>query len=55
MGVIFLFSLCLYELQRLVISVDDYLLPMDVMVPLSKGMYNRIHLFIIGGIFANYI
>jgi hypothetical protein len=35
MVVILQFSLCLHELQRLMISVDDCLLPENVMPPLE--------------------
>jgi hypothetical protein len=35
MAVILQFSLCLHELQRLMISVDDCLLPENVMPPLD--------------------
>jgi hypothetical protein len=45
----------LYELQRLVISVDDCLLSHNVMFPLMAGLYNGIHLFVIGGVFLDSI
>jgi hypothetical protein len=50
MVVVLQFSLCLHELQGLVISVDDCLLPNNVVLPLSAGLYNGIHLFFIGGV-----
>jgi hypothetical protein len=50
MVVILQFSLCLHELQRLVISVDDCLLPENVVLPLSTRLYNGIHFFVIGGV-----
>jgi hypothetical protein len=53
MEVILQFSLCLHELQRLVISVDDCLLPENVVLPLSAGLYNGIHFFVIGGVLTD--
>jgi hypothetical protein len=32
------FSLCFHELQRLVMSVDDCLLPENVILPLETGL-----------------
>jgi hypothetical protein len=46
---------CLYELQRLVISMDDCLLSQNVMFPLTTGLYNGIHLIVIGGVFSDSI
>jgi hypothetical protein len=51
MVVILQLPLCLYELQRLVISVDDCLLAQNVMFPLTIGLHNGIHFFVIGGVF----
>ena len=45
MAVILKFSLCLHELQWLMISVDDCLLPKNVMSPLAIGLHNGVHLF----------
>ena len=45
--------LCLYKLKRLVINVDDYLLPQNVVLPLSASLHDRIHLFIIDGVLPN--
>jgi hypothetical protein len=47
--------MCLYELQRLVISVDDCLLSRNVMFPLRAGFHNGIHFFVIGGVFPDRI
>jgi hypothetical protein len=47
MVVILQFSLCLHELQWLMISVDDCLLPENVMPPLEIGLQNGVHLFVI--------
>jgi hypothetical protein len=55
MAVILQFPLCLYELQRLVISVDDRLLSQNVMFPLTTGLYNGIHFLVIGGVFPDSI
>jgi hypothetical protein len=46
MVVILQFSLCLHELQWLMISVDDCLLPKNVMPPLA-GLHNGVHFFVI--------
>jgi hypothetical protein len=51
MGVIMQLPLYLYELQRLVISVDDCLLSQNVMFPLTIGLHNGIHFLVIGGVF----
>jgi len=45
MEVIMQFSLCLHELQQLLISVDDYILPNNVIPPLAVGLHNGVHLF----------
>jgi len=50
MAIILQLPLCLYELQRLVVYVDDRFLPQNVMLPLSAGLHNGIHLFVISGI-----
>jgi hypothetical protein len=55
MAIVLQFPLCLYELQRLVISVDDCLLPKNVMFPLTTYLYDGIHLFVIGGVFLDSI
>jgi hypothetical protein len=47
MEIILQFSLCLHELQWLMISVDDCLLPKNVMSPLEESFYNGVHLFFI--------
>jgi hypothetical protein len=49
------FPLCMYELQRLVINVDDLLLSQNVMFPLTKGLYHGIHFLVIGGVFLDNI
>jgi hypothetical protein len=49
------FSLCLHELHRLMISVDDYLLPENVMAPIAVGLYNEVHLFSISGLLTDSI
>jgi hypothetical protein len=55
MAVVLQFSLCLYELQRLVINVYDHLFPQNVMFPLTTGLYNGIHFLVIGGVFSDSI
>jgi hypothetical protein len=46
MVVILQFSLCLHELQWFMVSVDDFLLPKNVMSPLAIGLHNGVHLFV---------
>jgi hypothetical protein len=46
---------CLYELQRLVISVDDCIFSQNVMFPLKTSLYNGIHFLVIGGVFLDSI
>jgi hypothetical protein len=53
MAVVLQFTLCLHELQILVINVDDCLLPKNVMLPLEVGLYNGIHFFVISGVLTN--
>jgi hypothetical protein len=55
MAVVLQLSLCLYELQRLVIHVDDHLLSQNVMFPLTTCLYNGIHFIVIGGVFSESI
>jgi hypothetical protein len=47
MVIIMQFSLCLHELQRLMINVDDCLLPENVIPPLAIGLHNGVHYFFI--------
>ena len=47
MEIILKFSLCLHELQWLMISVDEYLIPKNVMSPLAVGFHNGVHFFVI--------
>ena len=49
------FSLCMHELQWLMISVDDCLLPKNVMSPLVAGLYNGVHLFVISRVLTDSI
>jgi len=55
MVVVLQFPQCLYELQRLVISVYDCLFSQNVMFPLKIGLYNGIHFLVIGGVFPDSI
>ena len=45
----------LHKLKRLVIHVDDCLLPQNIMFPLLTCMHNRIHFLIISGVPSNSI
>jgi hypothetical protein len=55
MEIVLQLPLYLYELQRLVISVDDYLLSQNVTFPLTISLHNGIHFFFMGGIFPDNI
>jgi hypothetical protein len=55
MAVILQFSLCLHELQWLMISVDDYLLPKNVMSPLATGLHNGVHFFFVSRVLTDSI
>jgi len=55
MAIVLQLPLCLYELQGLVICVDDSFLPQNVIIPLSESLHNVIHIFVISGIFSDYI
>jgi hypothetical protein len=55
MAVVLQFPMCLYELQRLVISVYDRLLSPNVMFPLTTTLYNGIHVLVMGGVFPDNI
>jgi len=55
MEIVLQFPLCLYELQGLVVCVDDLFLPHDVIIPLSAGLHNGIHLFVMDGILSEYV
>jgi hypothetical protein len=55
MVVILQFSLCLHELQWLMISVDDCLLPKNVMSPLAVGLHNGVHFFVISRVLTDNI
>ena len=55
MEVILQFSLCLHELQWLMISVNDYLLPKNAMSPLAIGFHNEVHFFFISRVLMDNI
>ena len=55
MVVILQFSLCLHELQWLMISVDDCLLPKNVMPPLAAGVHNGVHFFVVSRVLTDNI
>jgi hypothetical protein len=55
MVVILQFSLCLHELQWLMISVDDCLLPKNVMSPLAAGLHNGVHFFVVSRVLTDNI
>jgi hypothetical protein len=53
--IILQFSLCLHELQWLMISVDGCLLPKNVMSPLETCFHNGVHFFIISRVHTDSI
>jgi hypothetical protein len=55
MVVILQFSMCLHELQWLMISVDDCLLPKNVMSPLTACLHNGVHFFVISRVLTDSI
>ena len=55
MEVIVKFSMCLHELQWLMISVDDCLLPKNVMSPLVACLHNGLHFFVISRVLMDSI
>ena len=55
MAIILQFPLGLYELQGSVVCVDDDFVPQNVMFPLSVGLHNGIHFFVISGILLDHV
>jgi hypothetical protein len=55
MAVILQFALCLHELQWLMISVDDCILPNNVMSPLTTFLHNGVHFFVISRVLMDNI
>jgi hypothetical protein len=55
MAVILQFSLCLHELQWFMISVDDCLLPNNLMSPLAVGLYNGVHFLVVNRVLTDSI
>jgi hypothetical protein len=55
MAVILQFSFCRHELQWLMISVDECLLPKNVMSPLAASFHNGVHFFVIIMVLTNNI
>jgi hypothetical protein len=55
MVVILQFSFCIHELYSLMISVDECLLPKNVMSPLAGNFHNGLHFFVIGKVLTNKI
>jgi hypothetical protein len=53
MVVILQLSLYLHELQRLMISVDDCLLPENVMPPVTTILHNGVHFFVVSRVLTN--
>jgi hypothetical protein len=49
------FSLCLHELQWLMISLDDFLLPKNLMYPLVAGLHNGVHFFVVSRVLTDNI
>ena len=55
MVVILQFSLFLHELQWIMIIVDDFLLPKNVMSPLVACLHNGVHFFIVSRVLTGSI
>jgi hypothetical protein len=55
MVVILQFALCLHKLQRLIINVDDCLLPEKVIPPLAVGLHNGVHFFVVSRVLTDKI
>jgi hypothetical protein len=55
MAVILQFSLCLHEMQWLMISVDDYLLPKNVISPLESCFHNGLKFFVVSRVLTDSI
>jgi hypothetical protein len=55
MVVILQFSLCLHELQWLMISVDVCLLPKNVMSSMAVDFHNGVHFFVISRVLTDSI
>jgi hypothetical protein len=53
MAVILQFSLCLHDLQWLVISVDECLLHENVMPLLETRLQNGVHFFVVSRVLMN--
>jgi hypothetical protein len=47
------FSLCLHEMHRIMISVDECLLLENVMPPLEASLYNGLHSFVVSGVLTD--
>ena len=55
MAVILQFSLCLHELQWLMINVDDCLPPKNAIATLETGLHNGVHFFVVLRVLTNNI
>ena len=55
MAVILQFPLCFHELQWLMISVDDCLLPKNVISPLATCFHNGVHFFVVSRVLTDSI
>ena len=55
MEVILQFSLCLHEMQWLMISMDDCLLPKNVISLLAIGFHNGVHFVVVSRVHTDNI
>jgi hypothetical protein len=55
MDVILQFSLCLHELQWLMISVDDCILSKNLISPMAVGLHNGVNFFVISRVLTDNI
>jgi hypothetical protein len=53
MTIILQFSLCLHELEHIMIDVDDCFFPENVMPLVEEILYNGVHLFFISRVLTD--
>ena len=55
MVIVLQLPLFLYELQWSLVCADDRFLPQNVMLPLTVGLHNGMHLFVVSGVLSDYV
>jgi hypothetical protein len=53
MAVILQFFLCVHEIHWLMIGVDDYFLPENVIPPLAEALHNGVHFFVVSRVLTD--